>query len=66
MILESSMKLVSDNTEPELIGIVTDTDDVKVIDEIVQSLNKDLIDSGFDEYQYSTVRRGNKIYVERN
>ena len=38
------MKLVSDNTEPELIGIVTDTDDVKVIDEIVQSLNKDLID----------------------
>lgn len=60
------MRLVDDNNEPQLIGIETDTDDIEEIDKIVQSLNKDLQDSGFDEYQYSTVRRGKKIYVERN
>lgn len=60
------MRLVDDNNEPQLIGIETDTDDINEIDKIVQSLNKDLQDSGFDEYQYSTVRRGKKIYVERN
>ena len=60
------MRLVNDNNEPQLIGIETDTDDIEEIDKIVQSLNKDLQDSGFDEYQYSTVRRGKKIYVERN
>ena len=60
------MRLVNDNNEPQLIGIETDTDDIDEIDKIVQSLNKDLQDSGFDEYQYSTVRRGKKIYVERN
>lgn len=60
------MRLVNDNNEPQLIGIETDTDDIEEIDKIVQSLNRDLQDSGFDEYQYSTVRRGKKIYVERN
>ena len=59
------MKLVNDKSNPQLVGIVTEVDDVNSTDKIVQSLNKDLIDSGFDNYQYETVRRGNKIYIER-
>lgn len=59
------MKLVNDTNSPELVGIVTEIDDLQTTDEIVQSLNRDLVDSGFDNYQYETVRRGNKIYIER-
>ncbi len=59
------MKLVNDANKPELVGIVTEVDDLQTTDNIVQSLNRDLVDSGFDDYQYQTVRRGNKIYIER-
>ena len=59
------MKLVNDKSNPQLVGIVTEVDDVNSTDKIVQSLNKDLIDSGFDQYQYQTVRRGNGIYIEK-
>lgn len=59
------MKLVNDTNSPELVGIVTEVDDLQTTDNIVQSLNRDLVDSGFDNYQYETVRRGNKIYIER-
>ena len=63
--MEDNMKLVNDTNSPELVGIVTEIDDLQTTDEIVQSLNRDLVDSGFDNYQYETVRRGNKIYIER-
>ena len=59
------MRLVNDKTQPELVGIETEIDDVNEVDKIVQALNKDLIDSGFDQYQYNTVKRGNKIFIER-
>lgn len=59
------MKLVNDANKPELVGIVTEVDDLQTTDNIVQSLNRDLVDSGFDDYQYQTIRRGNKIYIER-
>tara|TARA_R100000951_G_scaffold109570_3_gene106844 strand:- start:4234 stop:4437 length:204 start_codon:yes stop_codon:yes gene_type:complete len=63
--MENSMRLMNDAASPELIGIVTEVDDLQTTDKIVQSLNRDLVDSGFDNYQYETVRRGNKIYIER-
>ena len=59
------MKLVNDEHEPQLVGIITEVDDVESTIRIVNSLNRDLVDSGFDQYQYQTVRRGNKIYIER-
>jgi len=59
------MKLVNDKHEQELVGIITEVDDVESTIRIVNSLNKDLMDSGFDQYQYQTVRQGNKIYVKR-
>lgn len=63
--LEDSMKLVNDKNNPELVGIITEADDVSDTMKMVDILNQDLIDSGFDQYQYQTVRRGNKIFIER-
>ncbi len=62
--LESDMKLVNDKNDPELVGIITETDDIESTKRIVDSLNQDLKDSGFDQYQFQTVLRGNKIYIE--
>ena len=59
------MKLVNDASDPELVGIITELDDVSETMKIVNSLNRDLIDSGFDQYQYQTVQRGDKIYIEK-
>lgn len=59
------MKLVQDKDNPDLVGIIESSDDILVVKRMVENLNKDLIDSGFDKYQYRSVRRGNKIYVER-
>ena len=65
MNLEDSMKLVNDKNNPELVGIITEADDVSDTMKMVDVLNQDLIDSGFDQYQYQTVLRGNKIFIER-
>lgn len=59
------MKLVNDINEPELVGLVTDVDDLIQTKKIVDNLNKDLIDSGFDQYQFETVIEGNKIYIKK-
>ena len=59
------MKLVNDENNPQLVGIITELDDVAETMKIVNSLNKDLMDSGFDQYQYQTVQRGDKIYIEK-
>jgi len=64
-LMEDDMKLVNDANKPELVGIITEVDDVESTIRIVNNLNRDLMDSGFDQYQYQTVRRGNKIYIER-
>lgn len=63
--LEDDMKLVNDKNDPELVGIITEVDDIESTVRIVNNLNQDLVDSGFDQYQYQTVRRGDKIYIER-
>ena len=62
--LESNMKLVNDKNDPELVGIITEIDDIESTKRIVDNLNQDLKDSGFDQYQFQTVLRGNKIYIE--
>jgi len=59
------MKLVQDKDNPDLVGIIESSDDILVVRRMVENLNKDLIDSGFDQYQYKSVRRGNKLYIER-
>ena len=59
------MKLINDTSNPELVGIITEADDYESTMKIVESLNQDLIDSGFDEYKYKTVKRVQNIYIER-
>ena len=59
------MKLVNDASKPALVGIITEVDDYESTMKIVENLNQDLKDSGFDRYQYKTVKRGQNIYIER-
>ena len=59
------MKLVNDKDNPGLIGIIDSPKDITELQTMVNNLNKDLIDSGFDKYQYEFIRRGNKAYIER-
>ena len=59
------MRLINDANDPVLIGMITDLEDFKSTNKIVNNLNRDLIDSGFNQYQYQTVCQGNKIYVKR-
>jgi hypothetical protein len=58
---------VSDK-EPQFIGTFGNTQqdmqEFQSVMKMVESLNKDLVDSGFDQYQYQLVRRGKKAYVE--
>ena len=53
--------------EPQLIGIfgetIRDKKEYENVMNMVENLNKDLVDSGFDNYQYQLVRRGKKAYI---
>ena len=59
------MKLITDNSDPQLLGIVEDNNEFIETQNIVNSLNKDLVDSGFDQYQYKAIRRGKRVYIEQ-
>lgn len=59
------MRLMKDKDNPGLIGIIESPDDVINVKKMVDNLNQDLIDSGFEQYQYEYIRRGNKIFIER-
>lgn len=60
-----TMKLITDPNEPTLVGILEAEDDLDVIQDMVSVLNNDLLDSGFEKYQYEAILRGNKIYIEQ-
>lgn len=59
------MRLMKDKDNPGLIGIIESPDDVTDVKRMIDNLNQDLIDSGFEQYQYEYIRRGNKIFIER-
>lgn len=59
------MKLIDDKDNPGLVGIIESLDDVTTVRKMVDNLNRDLVDSGFEKYQYEFIRRGNKAYIER-
>jgi len=54
--------------EPQLIGTFRnspeDIVELQNVEKMVNSLNQDLIDSGFEKYQYQLVRKGRKAYIE--
>lgn len=57
---------VNKEKEPQLIGMFKANDpELQSVVKMVENLNKDLMDSGFDRYQYQVVRRGIKTYIEQ-
>ena len=57
---------VNKEKEPQLIGMFkADDPELQSVVKMVENLNKDLMDSGFDRYQYQVVRRGIKTYIEQ-
>lgn len=58
-----NMILVNDNNEPDLVGIIENKDDFVHISKMVDVMNRDLVDSGFDQYQYKAERKGKKAYI---
>jgi len=59
------MRLVNDKDNPGLLGIIEKPTEVEEFKRMVDNLNQDLVDSGFDQYRYEFIRRGNKAYIER-
>lgn len=59
------MILKQSEREPALVGILESEDDLQQLNHMVNVLNHDLVDSGFEQYQYEAVRRGKKLYIER-
>ena len=57
------MKLYEDNKQAY--AILERDDEYDVIRGQVATLNQDLIDSGFDQYQYKVEKRGLKAYIRR-
>ena len=50
-------------SDPELVGIIETTQDLKNVRKQVRGLNQDLLDSGFNQYQFGVRTVGKKVYV---
>lgn len=59
------MRLVTDKDDPELVGYIEEEEDFRHIAKIVQNMNQDLVDSGFEKYQYKFETEGPKAYIRR-
>ena len=57
------MIYINDKNDPDLLGIIEDNQDFVHISKIVENMNRDLVDSGFDQYQYKAEKRGKKAYI---
>lgn len=60
------MKCVNDKKEPTLLGIMDNNKDYLDVNKMVQGLNQELIDSGFDQYHFSVKKEGEKLYIEKD
>jgi len=60
------MKCINDDKEPTLVGIIEKPEDINWVNNIVQGLNQDLKDSGFDQYNFSVKKEGQKLYIEKD
>lgn len=61
------MGYVVNEKEPQLVGIfgTDELDEVENIKRMIDKLNQDLVDSGFEQYQYQLKRDGDKTYIEQ-
>jgi len=57
------MKLINDKNEPDLLALIEKPIEFQEIQLMVNNMNQDLRDSGFEKYQYKAEKRGNKAYI---
>jgi hypothetical protein len=58
------MKFITDISEPQLVGIIESQQDVLDLKTSVCAWNKDMRDSGYNQYQYQVVVREKNAYIE--
>jgi len=59
------MGYVNSDKEPELVFVGNDDQELNQIARMVEKLNADLVDSGFDQYKFDLEVKGEKAYIKR-
>ena len=59
------MKIINDEKNPSLLGVLEPGDRVDEYEKWVNNLNQDLIDSGYNQYEYKVVKKRDKLYIDR-
>lgn len=59
------MGYVNSEKEPELVFVGNDDRELTVIARMVEKLNADLVDSGFEQYKFDLDLKGDKAYIKR-
>jgi hypothetical protein len=59
------MGYVNNDKEPELVFVGKDDQELNQIARMVEKLNADLVDSGFDQYKFDLEVQGDKAYIKR-
>ena len=59
------MKIINDEKNPSLLGVLEPGDRVDEYEKWVSNLNQDLIESGYNQYEYKVVKKKDKLYIDR-
>lgn len=59
------MGYVNSEKEPELVFVGNDDRELTAIARMVEKLNADLVDSGFEQYKFDLDLKGDKAYIKR-
>lgn len=59
------MGYVNSDKEPELVFVGNDDQELTMIARMVEKLNADLVDSGFEQYKFDLEVNGEKAYIKR-
>jgi hypothetical protein len=59
------MKIINDEKNPSLLGVLEPGDRVDEYEKWVSNLNQDLKDSGYDQYEYRVLQKQNRIYIDK-
>ena len=59
------MKIINDEKNPSLLGVLEPGDRDDEYEKWVSNLNQDLIDSGYNQYEYKVVKKKDKLYIDR-
>ena len=57
------MKLVNNPNNPTLLGTKATKKDLLEVTRMVENLNRDLIDSGYEQYQAKVEKSNDELYI---